>query len=385
MGPSIAAEGGPDLPGRVDALKDAPREGGREPSSSGGASSRLSILYVGVESGTSLHRANALRELGHDVLHVKSGIPPRRHARQRIDLLYNLFRLAHRVRPHPDVYLANWRLLRRAKRRRFDVVWIDKGLAIRGETLDELRRRLPGARLVAYSPDDMLNPTNQSPRYLASVDRYDLHVTTKSYNVSELGELGARDVLFIDCAYDPATHRAIDLSPEEQRRFGAGVGFVGYFESDRAEWMYRLAESGIPVTVRGRNWRRFGKSHPNFTSTDTFIGESEYPRIINATKINLGFLRKVNRDLQTTRSIEIPACRAFMLAERTAEHVRLFREGEEAEFFDSFEELRDKCRRYLADDEARRRIAEAGYRRCVEAGYSNEERLARVLAHLFSR
>jgi spore maturation protein CgeB len=73
-------------------------------------------------------------------------------------------------------------------------------------------------------------------------------------------------------------------------------------------------------------------------------------------KINLAFLRKVNRDLQTTRTMEIPACGGFMLAERTDEHLKLFNEEEEAEFFSDNLELKRKIEYYLNNDDARKRF-----------------------------
>jgi len=105
----------------------------------------------------------------------------------------------------------------------------------------------------------------------------------------------------------------------------------------------------------------------------------DFARACNSFKINLCFLRKINRDLQTTRSVEIPACGGFMLAERTTEHLELFKEGEEAEFFDSQEELLDKCQYYLRHESQRLRIASNGLRRCIESGYSNEKRLEQIL------
>ena len=102
-------------------------------------------------------------------------------------------------------------------------------------------------------------------------------------------------------------------------------------------------------------------------------------KVFCATKINLHFLRKVARDLQTTRSVEIPACRGFMLAERTQEHLDLFDEGSEAEFFDDIDELLAKIKHYLLHSEQRKTIANAGYERCVKSGYSNYDRLNEIL------
>jgi len=341
--------------------------------------SQLSILYVGPKDGTCLQRANALRELGHRVRHVRSGIPI------PSDPTYQFLRVAHRIKRHPDIYLANSRLLRLARRERFDVVWIDKGLPLRLRTLEAMRRAMPGTRFLHYSPDDQFNPGNQSRRWLASIPFYDLHVTTKSYNVPELRSEGARDVLMIDNAFDPAVHRPLELTREEQRAFSADVGFVGAYERDRADLLSRLAHSGISVSIRGPGWQRLTESHPLLSVRDEWLDRDDYARAVNATRINLGFLRKANRDLQTQRSIEIPAMRAFLLAERTDEHQRLFREGKEAEFFDCFDELLAKCRYYLGADDARERVAVAGYRRCTLGGYSNQGRLTRILAYLDTR
>jgi len=71
-----------------------------------------------------------------------------------------------------------------------------------------------------------------------------------------------------------------------------------------------------------------------------------------------------------------------MLAERTSEHLTMFQEGEEAEFFDSSQELLSKCRAYLADGRSRQTIADRGYQRCLRDGYSNEARLATILPRL---
>jgi hypothetical protein len=114
------------------------------------------ILYSGPTDGTCLQRAPGLRDLGHAVEHVRAGIPVPTAAS------YQLLRVAHKLRPHPDIYRANHRLRSLAARRRYDVVWIDKGLSIKRSTLDRLRELLPQASFVAYSPDDMTNAANQS-------------------------------------------------------------------------------------------------------------------------------------------------------------------------------------------------------------------------------
>jgi hypothetical protein len=336
---------------------------------------RLSILYVGTHSGTCLDRARALEALGHQVRFVESGTP--RGALER-----NLYRIGHHLGRPPDLLGANRTILRVASREPFDLLWVDKGREIGSRTLRAVRRLAPAAQLVCYSPDDMMSRHHSSTAYRACIPLYDLHVTTKSYNVAELRALGARDVYFVDNAYEPSVHRPVPLDAADRSRFGCDVGFVGYWEDDRERMIRSLARAGIPVVVRGPRWSRMKGSEKNLTVFDEYLEGDAYAKAICATRINLGFLRKGARDLQTTRSVEIPACGGFLLAERTDEHLHLFAEGREAEFFGNFDELLAKCRYYLDHEAERAAIAVAGRRRCIEGRYDNAARLLGVLHRL---
>ena len=68
-----------------------------------------------------------------------------------------------------------------------------------------------------------------------------------------------------------------------------------------------------------------------------------------------------------------------MLAERTQEHLRLFREGVEAAYFDTDEELLRKVQYYMEHETERKAIAAAGRKRCETSGYSHHVRMRDVL------
>jgi hypothetical protein len=166
------------------------------------------------------------------------------------------------------------------------------------------------------------------------------------------------------------------MSDAPTEKFRAPVSFVGTYEAMRAESIGKIARAGIGVRVWGSRWDRWPDPAPGVTVEGRDVVQDDYARALSAADIGLCFLRKINRDLQTQRSVEIPACGGFMLAERTDEHLSLFKEGIEAEFFSSDDELVEKCRHYLAHPEERKKIAAAGRARCLASRYDYGSRLA---------
>ncbi len=341
----------------------------------------LSILYVGpmVNGSTTMQRAQALRDLGHELtwVNTESSI----HANVRPSFLSRVIR---KIAGPRDKVKANETILNSLVEKPYDVLWIDKGLTIHPKTLELAKAMQVECKIIGFSPDDMINPANQSRHFLQGLPLYDFYITTKSYNVSEIQELGCSKVFFMENAFDPHTHRPLPVDGTDRERLGGPVGFIGQWELERAESLRKLALAGIPVRVWGYTWERMKNVPAGLILENRPLWGDEYARALSSFDINLCFLRKCNRDLQTTRTIEIPACGAFMLAERTEEHLRMFAEGQEAEFFTDEEEFIRKVRYYLSDPDKRMSIANRGLKRCLRDGYSYGERINQILERIYN-
>ena len=348
----------------------------------------LRIAYVGSldHGGTCLQRMEAMQALGHEVIAIDTQPPPPTQFRRRTwyRVKSKVFRLGYdRIGPLdcalPDYAGANAAILGALQKQSFDVLWLDKALTIESDTLLQAKAMQPELQIVGYSPDDMAGRHNQSRQFLAHLPYYDHYFTTKPPNVTELAQLGCPRVHLAGNAFAPHLHRPVEISAADRRRLGGPVGFIGDFERERADAVSFLARHGVPIRVWGGGWRRAVRPVRGLILEDRWLWGEDYARALCSFDINLAFLRRVNRDVITTRSIEIPACGAFMLAERTAMHQATFEEGKEAEFFDSREELLETVRYYLAHPDERRRIAAAGRERCLRDGYSNDDRIRSML------
>lgn len=338
----------------------------------------INILSVGGMNGisnTCLHRHWALEKVAHHIDVVNSTIK------------YNLWtRIANRLFLYglpirlPDFNEVNKKIIERINACAYDIVWIDKGIIVFPETLREIKKLSPQTKIVSYSPDNMALRHNQSQQYVECIPLYDYIVTNKSYIIEDMKRLGAKNITFVNNSYSEDFHKPYELSDAERKELGGDVGFIGFWEEERCKSILYLVDHGVKVKVFGdAKWNKYAHYSSNLTIMGRFLGDEDYCKSLHAFRISLCFLRKMNFDTQTTRSVEIPACGGFMMAERTDEHLSLFEEDKEAVYFSSNEELLEKCLYYLKNEDIRKKIAEVGRERCVSSGYSNEDMVKRVL------
>lgn len=289
-------------------------------------------------------------------------------------------RVRYRIGLPVDSLDENRRILDAAKAERPDVLLVDNSKVLSREVLLEVKNYV--GTLVYYSPDDMLAPHFMKRPLRRSLDVWDLVFTTKTFNVDELLALGVSRPILIGNAFDPGLHQpmsAASVGPDFEK---FDVVFVGAFEHERFSSLLALAEAGLNVLVHGTPARLSGNewsvAHPNLTLRGPAYGD-DYARVLHHGKIALCFLRKINRDRITTRSIEIPAMGRPMLAEKTDEHDAHFEDGREYEGFTSDAEMIAKARALLACSKYRRSVASAGKRKCETAGYSTFSRAREML------
>ncbi len=342
------------------------------------------ILYVGDLSpgGTCLQRLTVLQDLGFQVVAIDFSYPPSiGGVRRFLDrVISKLYRLGWHRLTLPDWAGLNRKIVNCAKGDPCRVLWIDKGLRINRNTFKQIKSAFPEMVVIGYSVDNMLERHNNSRQFIESLPFYDLYATTKSFAVPEMTRLGCKKVQFVPNAFDRNVHRPPKTQESAPYPLAGRVGFVGTWERAREQSIVYLARNGIPVTIFGNDWPARVAAEKNIDIRYEAIYGASYANALHAFAINLCFLRKINFDLQTQRSVEIPACGGFMLAERTEEHRQLFKEGAEADFFSDDEELLKKVRHYLDHPEERKRIALAGRERCMSSDYSYHGQLRGILA-----
>jgi spore maturation protein CgeB len=332
----------------------------------------MKLLYIGPEIGTAIQRIFALRRLGYVVTVVDPFM-----AIPRLSLvgkwIYHTGVLGF-------AWLIKRYILSKVGSATFDLVIVDHGELLSPSTIIALKKL--GGVVVNYNQDNPYVPRDgyRWRLFLEALPFYDLIVSPRASSAEAAFRAGARKVLGVKFAADEIVHRPIELTDEDRARFTAKVVFVGTWMPERGPIMLRLIERGVPLRIYGARWSKapeYDKLRPYIVLGG--LDGDDYVKAIRGASIAIGLLSKGNKDLHTTRSFEIPAIGTLFCAERTSDHLAMYKDGEEAIFWDDADECAAQCLSLLAQPERIKKIAAAGLARVRQDGNFNENLLTKII------
>ena len=235
-------------------------------------------------------------------------------------------------------------------------------------------RQLRGAcsaRIAVWYPDALVNLGRQ---YLLASD-LDAWFLKDPYLVRVFRDKLALNAFYLPEACNSLWHRRVELSAEDQRKYGCDLVTTSNMYYYRA----KLLE-----IFRNYDMKIWGKSYPAWLASplramyqDEYVAEEAKARAFNAAKIVLNTMHYGEIEGVNCRLFEAAGCGAFQIADWKPALPDLFEPEEEIVTFRTQQELKEKVDYYLAHPEERRDIADRAYAR-ARREHTYEKRLEKM-------
>lgn len=264
-----------------------------------------------------------------------------------------------------------------------NAILVIKGAYLSPDSLRLLRLKHPCALLLCLNPDDPFNSNKgaSNNRIRESIKLYDIYITWSKNLVTKLKQYGANEVIYLPFAADPEIIYPVKLSNSDRTSFDSDVSFIGNCDEERESWIYKVSKIVGEINC-DLNFRLYGDGWKNVSNVEIKdkVEGLELLKALSGSKINLNILRLQNKNSHNMRTFEIPASGGFMLHERSDEAMDFFKEGKEAEYFSTPDELLEKSEFYLKNDDLRKKISKAGYEKIFRAVYTYENMAKQLLS-----
>jgi len=186
---------------------------------------------------------------------------------------------------------------------------------------------------------------------------------------TELHRAGQPNALYLPLAAQPDFHRPLDLSPVEQRKWGADVAFMGAGYPNRRMAFRELLH--FDFKIWGSDWEGDHILAPYLQLNGARVTSEQCVHIFNATKVNINLHSGIDAnqlvsqgDFVNPRTYEVAACKGFQLVDKRGLLPQAFAEDELATF-ESMAELKEKIAYYLHNPTERNAMAHRGYARVL--------------------
>jgi spore maturation protein CgeB len=324
------------------------------------------VLLIAPDSDFTAQLHRAFRDEGHAVQYLNQ------RDLAAWPLVWRIIRRVPWLRRARNAFLAR-RIIRSARNFHPDMVLICKGMTIKEPTLHTLRAT--GAKICNWFPENGLHEPYKS--WLdRSIGLYDVFFAFDSGLLERQHEFPRTHIVHLPLAVGPESFSVHELTLENHWRYDADICFVGAWYPERERVLAELTQWKMKI-FGWKGWERSSLAHLYHGPLDA----TESAKAYRCAKIvvNMNLEPPVNG--VNAKTFEICAARGFQLTDVRQDLPGLFTEDTELVVFRTVNELKEKIARYLADDVARRRIAEAGHERVMHE-HTMRHRVRKIIASL---
>lgn len=216
--------------------------------------------------------------------------------------------------------------------------------------------------------------------FLKAAPHYDHIFVYRPKNINDYKKIGYTSISLLRSYY--LSEKNFPVKNLSTDKYKCDVIFIGHWENDgRDDYIKAIIDAGVNFKLYGPEWRR-SKYYKFFQEKLGYEIKSltdDYNLALNSAKIALVFLSKLNNDTYTRRCFEITASGVFMLSEYSDDLNSLFIAGREADYFNNKDEMIEKIKYYLQNEEERKKIALAGYQKSLRSGHEVLDRAKEIL------
>lgn len=281
----------------------------------------------------------------------------------------------------PVIRKINKNLIQKCKKIQPDLVFIYRGTHIYPHTINSIKNTIK-CQIFAYNNDDPFSRAYKSyvwRYYKKSIPLCDWVFAYRWKNIGDYKNIGYDKVSLLRSYY--LKDKNFYMKNLINNKYKCDVIFIGHFEDDgRDEHIKLLIDSNIDIKLYGTGWEKsiyynyfiakYGEIKPLY---------DDYNLALNSAKIALVFLSKQNNDTYTRRCFEIPATKTMMMAEYSEDLNSMFEQGIDAEYFKNKDDLLNKVRFYLTNNDKLNEIGNNGYKRLIKDGNEVTDRVKEII------
>lgn len=268
-----------------------------------------------------------------------------------------------------------------------DAIVVYKGRGISKKLVLEMKQR--GGPVVNVFPDCSPHPHGRGLR--EAIGHYDLVISTKTFHPALWKSVYGynNNCVWVPHGYDPTLHFWPQPPTPDKYDVALCSMWRPEYHALMLEFWNALSDRNVSVAIAGPRWIEHRKELPDHWVYLSAREGRSYGQFVRSARI---IIAPVNRqmvvdgkrqpgDEDTARTYELAAAHCFFLHQRTEFVSRIYDETNEVPMWSNGRELAELVRRWLPDEEGRKKMAARAHSRAVPA-YSVAHRAAAVLRHV---